>query len=847
MPRLPATIFGWVLPIFRLGESELVALAGTDAAVFLMFMRMLRWIFTVIAVLCCVVLIPVDAVYSSRHRIEVPAGENSNTQNFLSTSLAGVDGDFLWAHVVLEYIVTLIVLVFLWMYYRSAIRLRQEFFMSDQYQKSFSSRTLLVTNINPKLQSDASLRNALENTSIPYPLIEVQNGNDFGDLPNLLERQHELVMKLENVLNRYLSRKHTNCARPQIVLDKTNFGMCGGRTVDAIDHYGSELVLLEDHIDMARKELHIRATTSYGFASVAAPQYAHTAARLLHHKHPMGLSVRLAPFPRDLIWRNLSLSRKQRQRLQVYGFFLCVLLFAANLFPMVATSFLSNLELFSTLIPFLRKWHDASIDSFAAVSGLLPPIISVCFALLLPRAMRQIVIYQGVRTRELRDLALCGQYFLFLFLTQFVLFTMMGVGAAAALSVKGSVERHDSAGAVVDNLTYSTLNRIASQLPVQSVYWISWSTVRTYMICFELAQIVRMVLNWAHKHIYHMTPRRAQMLSKPPQFDYWCVYPEMMFAAAIGIIYSCLAPLVTVFIAAMFWLASLVYKYQLLYVYTTKSETGGRLWQVVINRILVALVLMQVIIALIVGLKVSDGQNKWNLWSWIKSIACLPPCAAVLAFKLYCRTRLDNVFRWYDPSPLDLAQTTVAPLDTQPHLERQFGHPFLHDPLWIPIVAAEYMPMVKHVYGGAVQSSRHQDRTLEQDKTDSTSSLDKCADLESVTGFESGKGYLPANSTDIEMERLSMNAPSHRDFYETESLPLRSDAYEMDPLQLRHDTSEPESLSLVHEPVYVAYQEEPTENLARDIIDDDYAFDRTSKASSFLESDVLSCYAAMDK
>ena len=92
-----------------------------------------------------------------------------------------------------------------------------------------------------------------------------------------------------------------------------------------------------------------------------------------------------------------------------------------------------------------------------------------------------------------------------------------------------------------------------------------------------------------------------------------------------------------------------------------------------------------------------------------------------------------------------------------------------------------------------------------------------------------------------------MNAPSHRDFYETESLPLRSDAYEMDPLQLRHDTSEPESLSLVHEPVYVAYQEEPTENLARDIIDDDYAFDRTSKASSFLESDVLSCYAAMDK
>lgn len=742
-------------------------------------MRMLRWIFTLISLFCCLILIPVDAVYSAKHDKDSSAptvsrrglfdtindDNDRDTRNFLSASLAGVYGNFLWSHVVMEYIVTLIMLVFLWVYYRHAIKLRQQFFSSDKYQRSFSSRTLLITNIQSKLRSAASLRNVLENTMIPYPIIEVQIGNNFGDLPILLEKQHELTHQIELLLNQYLSKKDPTYPRPQLVINKTHLGLCGGTQVDAIDHYGTALAQVEEQIEAARKELDTHATMPYGFVSLAAPHYAHTAARVLHNKRPSGLSVCLAPFPRDLIWKNLCLSRGQRRRLQLLGYLMCLVFFFVNVLPVIATSFLSNLELFSTLIAFLRKWHDVSPNTFAAVSGLFPPVISVCFALLLPHVMLRIVVYQGVRTREIRDVALCGQYFLFLYLAQFVVFTLMGVAAEAALTVKGMIEKHESAGSVVDNVAYHILEHIASQLPKQSIYWMTWSTVRIYLVFFELAQVIRVVLVWIQKHTSKLTPRRALLLSKPPSFEYWRAYPEMLFPAVIGIIYAPLAPLVVAFIAALFWIASIIYKYQLLYVYTTASETGGRLWQVAINRILAGLIIMQLIMALVVGLKVSNATDQWDMWSWVKAIACLPPCLIVIAFKLYCHVYLDKAFRWYDPSPFDIANSAAPAPDLEPHLERQFGHPFLHDTLWTPIVAAEYMPMVKRVYNGAVQSSRHKDRILERPRYSSASDLvDEESKSEPLMTVDSTfTGYVPTQTEDIELGHVQYRARDHED------------------------------------------------------------------------------------
>jgi len=83
---------------------------------------------------------------------------------------------------------------------------------------------------------------------------------------------------------------------------------------------------------------------------------------------------------------------------------------------------------------------------------------------------------------------------------------------------------------------------------------------------------------------------------------------------AVGLVFAPLAPLVVVAAAIVFWMSSWVYKYQLMFVFVSKVESGGvssvmifihsltsinqRIWNVVINRLLVCVLLMQLLMIL---------------------------------------------------------------------------------------------------------------------------------------------------------------------------------------------------------------------------------------------------------
>ena len=48
-----------------------------------------------------------------------------------------------------------------------------------------------------------------------------------------------------------------------------------------------------------------------------------------------------------------------------------------------------------------------------------------------------------------------------------------------------------------------------------------------------------------------------------------------LFMAAVGLLFAPVAPLVPLAAAVLFWIGSWVYKYQLIYCFTTKVESGG--------------------------------------------------------------------------------------------------------------------------------------------------------------------------------------------------------------------------------------------------------------------------------
>lgn len=146
-----------------------------------------------------------------------------------------------------------------------------------------------------------------------------------------------------------------------------------------------------------------------------------------------------------------------------------------------------------------------------------------------------------------------------------------------------------------------------------SNYWLTWLPLRGFLIFFELIQLIKLTLVSVRRFLFSYTPRDIRDLTKPPPFEYSIVAVNLLFLATVGLAYAVLAPLVAIGATLALWfslvvvsgatkdlcaLANRQYKYQLLYVYVTKAESGGRMWNVYVNRLFVACILMQLLMVL---------------------------------------------------------------------------------------------------------------------------------------------------------------------------------------------------------------------------------------------------------
>ncbi|KAE8201985.1 hypothetical protein CF327_g7845, partial [Tilletia walkeri] len=316
---------------------------------------------------------------------------------------------------------------------------------------------------------------------------------------------------------------------------------------------------------------------------------------------------------------------------------------------------------------FLNSWFEASQWSFAAVAALVPPAITGVMGYFLPIGMRRLAKYRGVLTKSRLDRVIVGQYFSFLIISQFLIFTLIGIMITQiAYIVRAATQAKQNYKDILINIQESLPGQIKRQYFLTSNYWLTWLPLRGFLAVLDLAQVIKLLLVWFQKGFFGRTPRDVREYTKPPNFDYAVYYANLLFMFAVAMLYAPLVPLVVIFSSAAFWVSSLVYKYQLMYVFTTKNESGGRLWRVVVNRMLVCIVFMQLILTLAIAL--DQG--------YIKSVATLPPILFVLAFKLYCRKTFDRHFTWYIPTAGELAKEVVHTGDSRHHrLQRRFGHP----------------------------------------------------------------------------------------------------------------------------------------------------------------------------
>ncbi|KAI6046451.1 hypothetical protein EDC04DRAFT_2888120 [Pisolithus marmoratus] len=664
-PPISDSLFGWLPPLYRTTEPELLEKFGLDAVTFLRFTRMMRSIFTA----------------------HVP----SSGRDILSMlTIRDVEGSYLFAHVAVTYMISALVMFFVWRHWKVMLHLRQQWYRSPEYMESFYARTLAIMHVPKKYQSDTGIRAIFDSVQVPYPTTSVHIGRKVGRLPELIDYHNDIVRELEQVLVTYLKDGKIAKERPTIRIG--GFLGMGGVKKDAIDFYTAKLERVNRAIEDYRQEIDTRQPENYGFASMAAVPYAHIVANMLRKKHPKGTDVTLAPNPKDIIWANMNKSPADLFQKKVIGFLLLVLVCFFNTIPLFIISILANLSSISAYVHFLSAWSTASPGSFAFISGVLPPSISALFGVALPIIMRYLSRFQGALTHSRLDRAVVARYFAFLVISQLVIFTLIGVVFIAAEQVVNEIGEHVSFKDIIQNL-HTLPATINSTYINQSSYWLTYFPLRGFLTVFDLAQVVNLVWVFFKKKVFGRTPRDIREWTQPAEFEYAIYYSIL----AIALVFAPLAPLVALAGAVVFWASSWVYKYQLMFVFVTKVESGGRLWNMIVNRLLVSVILMQLLMALTIGL-----QYGFKSFLWLTTV---PPILFIIAFKSWINKTFYHQFLYYIPSreELEHAQVHSSRADASGNrIERRFGHPALHMELFTPMLHAKMMPLLGEVYKGPI-------------------------------------------------------------------------------------------------------------------------------------------------
>jgi hypothetical protein len=169
---------------------ELIDNIGLSAVGFLRFIRMMRSIFSLVALLTCVVLIPINVTYNFRH---VPS---SDRNLFSILTIRDVRGNHLFGPVGMVYIITAVVTAVVWPYWSTIMRLCAQFFRFSKYARS-SEPVLTVMHVPKELRSGQGIRTLFGPIQVPYPFTDLNIGRYVGNLPHLIQVHDDTVRKFE--------------------------------------------------------------------------------------------------------------------------------------------------------------------------------------------------------------------------------------------------------------------------------------------------------------------------------------------------------------------------------------------------------------------------------------------------------------------------------------------------------------------------------------------------------------------------------------------------------------------------------------------------------------------------
>ncbi|KAH6678040.1 hypothetical protein B0J14DRAFT_581794 [Halenospora varia] len=695
-PPMGKGVLAWVGPVLRTKEQDLVGLIGLDATVFMRILRMCRNMFLVIALLACGILIPVNLSRGISGKFTASVTPLSKLTPIYTY---GVDN---WGMAICAWLFDIVVCGFLWWNYKAILKLRRQYYDSPEYQASLHARTLMLNDIPKALRSDEGIGRLIDEVAPTSSFSRTAVARNVKELPELIEDHSENVRELERYLARYLRDPNNLPAkRPECRPSKKdpNYGTYPrGQKLDAIEYLTGRIKELEIEIKEVRATVDSRNPLSYGFASYESIEEAHSIAHAAKKKHPHGTTIVIAPRPNDIIWTNMPLSKSQRRRKRIVNnlwVILLTLLWAApNAMISIFLVSLSNLGK-------VWKGFQISLENhktwWAIFQGVASPAITSLVYLVLPIIFRRMAIRAGDRTKTARERHVAAKlytFFVFNFLLVFSIFSTTWTFVSAVIEKS----KKEDAWQAIQESKYGT--GLFISLCNISPFWITWLLQRNLGAAVDLAQLWTLIWSFCMRKFSSPTPREMIELTAPPAFDYASYYNYFLFYSTVALCYGTIQPLAVAAAALYFALDVYLKKYLLLYIFVTKTESGGMFWRMFYNRIVFAAILANLVVFLSVWVQ-GDGLH-------YQAYSVIPLPFLMLAFKWYCKRTFDDKIHYYtsrdklkDPE----AMRNKMFSDKKDRLASRFGHPALYRPLITPMVHQKAQNKLAGIYGGRLTDS----------------------------------------------------------------------------------------------------------------------------------------------
>ena len=357
--------------------------------------------------------------------------------------------------------------------------------------------------------------------------------------------------------------------------------------------------------------------------------------------------------------------------------------------------FLSNFWTLGAVWPAFQRQLNTHPRSWAIVQGIASPALTSLIYLVLPIIFRRISIRAGDVSKTVRERHVTTRLYAFFVFNNLIVFSIFGILWHYIASLTGTKAPGQSTwDAIKGSKFFVDLLTGLSQL---STFWLTYLLQRNLGAAADLAQIISLTWTWFGRTFMSPTPRQSIEWTAPPPFDYAVYYNYFLFYATVALCFTTLQPLglpvTALYFTVDFWLK----KYLLLYVFITKTESGGQYWRILFNRFIFATLLANLVFALVLK---ANG-------TWTMIICIVPLLPLLLGFKYYCARSFDDQNAYYTKAtlkdPSNLAEAGQKARKGSDRVVSRFGHPALYKPLMTPMVHAKAQQALSQIYRGRLQ------------------------------------------------------------------------------------------------------------------------------------------------